>query len=305
MQAYILRRMLQAIPTLLGVILVTFLLTRLTGDPARLILGIGATEEAVEAFRAAHGLNDPLIVQFGRFLTGVVQGDLGTSIRYREPVARMFLNRLPATLELGLAAYLVAVCAGVAAGVYSAFRWNSIADRAIRVLILLGQAVPGFYLGLLAIILFAVKWHLLPSGGRGTIAHLVLPATTLGVYLAALTVRFTRSAMLDVLRQDYIRTAHAKGLGEAAVIARHALRNAMIPLMTVLAAQTSVLFSGAVVTETVFSWPGIGRLAVDAIYSRDFPVIQGTVFTVTFIVLMLNLAVDVLYAYLDPRIRYE
>ncbi len=305
MATYIARRLLQMIPTLLGVMCVTFFLTRLTGDPARMILGVAATEDAVQAYRAAHGLDAPLAVQFGRFLLSLARGDLGHSIRYGEPVTAMFLERLPATLELGFAAYGLAIILGASVGIYSAVRWNTVADRVIRVLVLVGQAIPGFYLGLLMIIRFAVRWSLLPSGGRGTPAHLVLPAATLSVYLAALTIRFTRSAMLDVLRQDYIRTARAKGLGPAAVHLRHALRNAAIPLLTVLAAQTAVLFSGAVVTETVFSWPGIGRFAVEAIYSRDFPVIQGTVFIITAVVLGVNLLVDVSYAYLDPRIRFD
>lgn len=305
MADYVIRRLLQMIPTLLGVLLITFFLTRVTGDPARMILGIGATEEAVRAYRDMYGLNDPVFVQFGRFLLDLARGNLGQSIRYKEPVSAMFLERLPATLELGFAAYSLAIITGVPIGVFTALRWNSPSDRAIRVLVLIGQAVPGFYLGLLAIILFAVRWRLLPSGGRGTLAHLILPAATLSVYLTALIIRFTRSAMLDVLRNDYIRTARAKGLAPAAVHFHHALRNAAIPLLTVLAAQTSVLFSGAVVTETVFAWPGIGRFAVEAIYSRDFPVIQGTVLIVTTIVLVVNLLVDVSYAYIDPRIRFD
>ncbi|MBI4277985.1 MAG: ABC transporter permease [Armatimonadetes bacterium] len=305
MTAYIIRRLLQTVPALLGIVLVTFFLVRLTGDPARLVLGEGATEQAVLALRQSLGLNDPVLTQFLRFLGGVLRGDFGTSIRYREPVLGLFWERVPATLELGLAAYLLAVSAGITVGVYSALRWNTTQDRLIRLLVLVGQAVPGFYLGLLAIILFGVHWRLLPTGGRGTPAHLVLPAATLALFLAALIVRFTRSMVLDVLRADYVRTARAKGLPPRTVITRHLLRNALIPLITVLAAQTSVLFSGAVVTETVFAWPGIGRFAVQAISTRDFPLIQATVLILTSVVLLLNLLVDVAYVWLDPRITYQ
>lgn len=291
--------------TLLGVVLVTFLLVRVTGDPARLILGELAPPEAVTAFNHEHGLDRPLAVQFLAYLLGVIRGDLGLSLRYKEPVLRLFLDRLPATLELGLTAYLVMALLGIATGVISALRVGTWIDTGSRFLTLVGQAVPGFYFGLLLILAFSLAWPIFPTGGRGTWLHLVLPAVTLGSHLLALLVRFTRAAMLDVLRQDYVRTARAKGLGERMVVLRHALANALVPLATILAVQAGVVFSGAVVTEQVFSWPGVGRFALQAIYTRDFPVVQGTVLILTTVVVVLNAAVDLAYGYLDPRIRYR
>lgn len=305
MLRYILRRCLEAIPTLLGVSLITFLLVRVSGDPARFVLGELATAEALAAFRAQHGLDQPLHVQFLRYLTGVLQGDLGNSVRYNQPVTELFLERVPATMELGLTAYGLAVLVGVTAGVIAGVYAGSLADKVIRLFALAGQAAPSFYLGLLLIILVSVEWKMLPTGGRGTLAHLILPAFSLSANLIALIARFTRSAILDVLKQDYVRTARAKGLSGSRVVIRHALRNAMIPLLTVLALQSSVLFSGAVVTETVFSWPGIGRLAVNAINTRDYPIVQGTVLIVTSLVVLINLAVDLSYALLDPTIKYS
>jgi peptide/nickel transport system permease protein len=305
MTAYVARRLGQALATLLGVALITFLLVRVTGDPARLILGELAPPEAVAAFNREHGLDRPLAAQFLHYLGGVLRGDLGQSLRYKEPVLRLFLERVPATLELGLTAYVFMALAGIGIGVLSAVRAGSWLDSTSRFVALFGQAVPGFYFGLLLILAFSLALPLFPTGGRGTWLHLVLPAFTLGSHMLALLVRFTRSAMLDVLRQDYVRTARAKGLGEAAVVSRHALANALVPLATILAVQAGVVFSGAVVTEQVFSWPGVGRFALQAIYTRDFPVVQGTVLILTTVVVLLNVAVDLSYAYLDPRIRYR
>jgi ABC-type dipeptide/oligopeptide/nickel transport system permease component len=285
------------------VTLVTFLLVRVTGDPARLILGELAPPEAVAAFNREHGLDRPLPVQFLDYVGGVARGDLGQSLRYKEPVTRLFWERVPATLELGLTAYVFMAVLGIATGVVSAVRAGGVIDRGARVLVLFGQAVPGFYFGLLLILAFSLALPLFPTGGRGTWGHLVLPAFTLGSHMLALLVRFTRAAVLDVLGQDYIRTARAKGLVERVIVGRHALANALIPLMTILAVQAGVVFSGAVVTEQVFSWPGVGRFALQAIYTRDFPVVQGTVLILTTVVILLNVAVDLAYAYLDPRIR--
>lgn len=305
MLAYTIRRIALAIPTVIGITLITFLLVRITGDPARFVLGDTATPTALAAFRAQHGLDQPLPVQFLTYVAGIARGDLGTSLRYQQPVLGLFAERLPATLELGLAAYALAVLVGVSVGVFAAVRAGSRLDRLVRAAVLFGQAVPGFYLGLLLIIVVSVGLGWFPTGGRGGLSNLVLPTITLGSYLVAFTVRFTRSVTLDVLNQDYIRTARAKGLGEQVVIWRHGLRNALIPLLTVLALQSSVVFSGAVVTETVFSWPGVGRFAMQAILTRDYPVVQGTVVILSTFVVALNLIVDLAYAYLDPRIRYS
>jgi len=305
MTRYIINRFLQTIPTLIGVSIIAFALLRLTGDPARAVLGDMASHEAVEAYREEHGLNDPLIQQYLRFIGDILHGDFGVSLRYNEPVFDLFLERLPPTLELGLAAMALAIVVGVPVGVFSAIRWNTRWDFFIRTLVLFGQAIPGFYLGLLFIIIFSVNLRLLPTGGRGGLKHLIMPSVALSTFLVALIVRFTRSAVLDVMRQDYIRTARAKGLNEKLVIYRHVLKNALIPLITVIGLQIAILFSGAVVTETIFSWPGVGRFAVQAIYARDFPIVQVVILFMAFVIVFINLIVDIAYAYLDPRIRFD
>jgi ABC-type dipeptide/oligopeptide/nickel transport system permease component len=305
MLAYTIRRLLLAIPTLLGISLITFLLVRVSGDPARFVLGDTATPEAIAAFRHDNGLDKPIAEQFLVYNANVLRGDFGDSLRYKEPVLDLFLERVVATLQLGVSAYVVAVVLGVSLGVFSAVRAGSLADKLVRILVLLGQAVPGFYLGLVLIILVSVRLGWFPTGGRGGPSHFVLPTITLSSYLIAVIVRFTRSVMLDVLHNDYVRTARAKGLTDRVVVWRHALPNALIPLLTILALQSSVVFSGAVVTETVFSWPGIGRFAVAAIQTRDYPVVQGTVLILTTFVVLLNILVDLAYAFLDPRIKYS
>lgn len=303
MGRYILRRLILAIPTLVGVSLITFMLVRFSGDPARFVLGDQATEDAIASFNARHGLDRPLIVQFIDYNWRALQGDLGESVRYNTSVSSLLGERIGATLELGIAAFVLAVIVGVTAGVISALKVGRAPDRITRALVLLLQSVPGFYLGILLIILVSVKLGWLPTGGRGTIRHLILPAITLSTIFIATMVRFTRSSVLDVLNQDYVRTARAKGLRERAVIVRHVLRNALVPLITILALQVAVIFSGAVVTETVFSWPGVGRLVVGAIQTRDYPVVQGTVLFLTSCVVLLNIAVDIAYGVIDPRIK--
>ncbi len=303
MGAYVMRRIVQLIPTFLGITLITFAVLRLTGDPATMVLGEMATQEALANYRAELGLDDPLLIQYARYMSGFVTGDFGVSLRYHEPVAKLLLDRLPATLQLGAASLLFAVILGVPVGIYSALRRGRVLDFFVRSTVLVGQAVPAFYLGILLIMLFSVRLGWFPTGGRGTPAHLVLPTITLGTSLMALIVRFTRSAMLDVMRNDYVRTARAKGLSQGAVVMRHALKNAMIPLVTIIGLQTAVIFSGAIVTETVFSWPGMGRLIVQAIYARDFPVVQTAVLFVAAIVILVNLLVDILYSVMDPRVR--
>lgn len=304
MGQYLLQRLLQTIPTLIGISIITFVVLRLTGDPAVMILGEMATAEALAEYRAQHGLDAPLHIQYIRYMANAFQGDFGDSLRYREPVGKLLLERLPATLLLGMSALIFSLVVGIPVGVFSALRRSGMLDLLVRSITLLGQAVPGFYLGILLILLFSVRLGWFPTGGRGGLRHLVLPTIALGANLVALIVRFTRSTMLDVLRNDYIRTARAKGLHSTTVIGRHGMKNAMIPLVTVIGLQTAVVFSGVIVTETVFSWPGLGRFVVQAIYARDFPVVQASVLFVAFIVVMINLIVDILYAALDPRIRY-
>ncbi|MCC6180066.1 MAG: ABC transporter permease [Chloroflexi bacterium] len=305
MTAYIVKRLLQMVPVLLGITIVAFVLVRLTGDPATIMLPPEAPAETVAAFRQEFGLDQPIYVQYLRFIGDALQGDFGKSLRYKEPVGALFMERLPATLELAVGAMAIAIFIGIPVGVLSAVKKNSWIDTVTRFIALFGQAVPSFYLGLILIMILAVQYRLLPTGGRGSMAQLILPAVTLGVHLLALTARFSRGAVLDVLRQEYVRTGRAKGLSERVVLGRHVMKNAMIPIVTVIGLQVGAMFSGAVVTETVFSWPGIGRLMVQAISTRDFPIVQATVMIVAVIFVMVNLIVDLTYAWLDPRIKYS
>lgn len=269
-----------------------------------MVLGETATREAVATYRAQHGLDKPLHLQYLQFMRGALTGDFGNSLRYQEPVGRLLLSRLPATVELSLAAILFSLLVGVPVGLLSATRPASAEDFVIRALALLGQAIPGFFLGIVLIMLFSVHLHWLPTGGRGGFQHLVLPTVTLGAFMVALIARFTRSSLRDVLGQDYIRTARAKGLYRRRVILRHAFKNALIPVVTITGLQTAAVFSGAIVTETVFSWPGLGRFMVQAVYGRDFPVVQATVILITGVVVLINLIVDLIYGFVDPRIQY-
>jgi len=300
---FLLRRIPQLVIVLLGVSAVAFGLVRVTGDPVTLLLGEGATKEAIVEVRAELGLDRPLYVQYARFLGSALRGDFGESLRYRQSALSLFVERLPATLELAAAALLLALAIGLPIGVVAALRPQSIFDGMVRGFALVGQAIPGFYLGLVAIIVFGAQLRLLPTGGRGTLAHLILPAATLAAFQIAVVARFARGSMLEVLGEDFVRTARAKGLPKPRVIVRHALRNALIPVVTITALQVGTLLSGAVVTETVFSWPGVGRLAVQAIYTRDFPVVQVTIMVTAVLFVVINLLTDLVYVMLDPRVR--
>jgi ABC-type dipeptide/oligopeptide/nickel transport system permease component len=275
------------------------------GDPATMLAGEDARPEDVAAIREKYGLDQPLHVQYGVWLNNVLHGDLGRSIVTRRPVLSEALARLPSTVELAFAALFLAVVAGMIVGVISATRQYSLLDHATMILALLGISAPVFWLGLVLIFFFAVELRWFPTGGSGTIQQLVLPAVTLGAASTAIIARMTRSSMLEVIRQDYIRTARAKGLWEQTVMLRHALKNALIPVVTVIGLQFGYLLAGAVITETVFSRPGLGRLLVASITSRDFPVVQGTLMLLSVSFVLINLLVDILYGYLDPRIRYE
>ncbi len=305
MSAYVLRRLVLAVPTLVGVTVVVFALIRLVpGDPARLVLGLQASEEEVQRLRVQLGLDQPLPVQYARFLARLLQGDLGRSVVTGEPVLREIGARLPATVQLAVTSTVVATLAGVAAGVVSATRQYSWWDYAVMTVALFGISLPVFWLGLMLMLLFSVHLRWLPAGGYGTPAHLVLPTVTLAAFSVAIIARMTRSSLLEVLHQDYVRTAWAKGLSSRAVVLRHALKNALIPVVTVIGLQFGGLLGGAILTETVFAWPGMGRLLVGAIVARDYPVVQGTVLVFAALFTLVNLAVDVLYAYVDPRIHY-
>jgi peptide/nickel transport system permease protein len=305
MTTYLTRRLLQSLIVLLGVSFVVFFILHLTGDPALVLLPPDASPEDVRRFREVMGFNDPFFVQYGRFLGGALRGDFGQSIRHGESAFHLVVERMPATFELAGAALLIALALAIPAGIVSAVRRNSVIDYVSTVVALLGQSMPTFWLGIMLILLFSVQFHLLPSSGRGTLDHLVLPAVTLGLFTTARITRLTRSGMLEVLSQDYIRTARAKGVVERVVVLRHGLKNALIPIVTVVGVQAGYLLGGAVLTETVFAWPGVGTLMVQGILARDFPLVQGCVLVVALSFVVINLIVDLLYAWLDPRIRYE
>jgi peptide/nickel transport system permease protein len=303
MTTYLTRRLLQSLVVLLGVSFVVFFILHLTGDPALVLLPPDASPEDVRRFREAMGFNDPFFVQYGRFLGGALRGDFGQSIRHGESAFHLVVERMPATFELAGAALLIALALAIPAGIVSAVRRNSLLDYVSTVVALLGQSMPTFWLGIMLILLFSVQFHLLPSSGRGTLEHLVLPAVTLGLFTTARITRLTRSGMLEVLGQDYIRTARAKGVSDPPVVWKHALKNAAIPIVTIVGIELGTLLGGSVITETIFAWPGVGRLSVQAIANRDYPVVQAAVFLLATTFVIVNLMVDVVYTYLDPRIR--
>ncbi len=302
---YVVRRSLHSVGLLVGVSLVVFLLLHVVpGDPAQVLLGDQATPQRVAEIRTALGLDRPLPEQYWRFASRAVQGDFGQSIRAMRPVLPYVVERLPATLELALGALLISTGLGIPLGVLAAARRRSAWDFSSTALALLAQSAPNFWVGLILITVFSVKLGILPVSGRGGLAHLVLPSVTLAIFFLGLVVRLTRSGMLEVLAQDYVRTAGAKGLPERLVVFRHALKNAMIPIVTVLGLQVGTLLSGAVVTETVFAWPGMGQLAVQAIYQRDYPVVQCIVLLLGGVFVVVNWLVDMSYTLLDPRIQH-
>jgi peptide/nickel transport system permease protein/oligopeptide transport system permease protein len=302
---YILRRVAAAIPSLLGVLIIVFLMVRLApGDPALLLAGELADEALLERIRERFGLNEPWHVQFWVFLRNLVQGDLGISTRTNRPVVSELQSYFPSTVQLAAAAMVVASCIGIPTGVIAAVKPNSIFDYVATLIALLGVSMPVFWFGLLAILYFSVDLGWFPVAGKGTFAHVVLPAVTLGTSAAAILARMTRSSMLEVLSQDYVRTASAKGVRRSRVTLKHALRNALIPVVTVAGLQFGSLMAGTVLTETVFSWPGIGRLLVDSILARDYPVVQASVLLIATTFITVNLLVDLLYGVIDPRLRY-
>jgi peptide/nickel transport system permease protein len=313
---FLVRRLLLLVPVLIGVSVIVFLVLHLApGDPAEIMLGPQATQEDRLRLRAELGLDDPLVTQYGRWLGHVVRGDLGRSLWMRRPVLGEVLVRLQATLILTGTALLLSSIGGVALGVLSATRPNSLLDRASAVASLFGASMPVFWLGIVLMVIFSLTLGWLPAsgmyapyggGGLGDLlSHLVLPALTLAAASVTIVARLTRSAMLEVLGQDYIRTARAKGLVERRVVVRHALKNALVPIVTVIGVQAGYLLGGAVLTETVFAWPGVGTLMVQGILARDIPLVQGCVLVVALTFVLVNLSVDVLYAWLDPRIRFD
>lgn len=301
---YIFRRMLYMLPVIWLVVSLVFLLIHLVpGDPIQQMLGEGAAAADVQATRHAYGLDAPLGTQYVRYWVGVLHGNLGLSIRFNQSVTSLIAHRYPYTLELTLAALFVAIALAFPAGVRSAQRRNRWDDRLLSVISLFGLSFPNFALGPVLILFFAIELGWLPVSGSGTVAHLVLPAITMGSALAAILTRMVRTSMLEELGQDYIRTARAKGLPEHTVVYRHALRNAMIPVITVLGLQFGALLAGAIVTETIFSWPGIGRLTISAISNRDYYLVQGCILAIGLTYVAVNFVTDLLYSAVNPRIR--
>ncbi|ANE45194.1 peptide ABC transporter permease [Paenibacillus swuensis] len=306
MHIYLLRRIIQLIPVLLGVTLVVFLIMQLIpGDPAVLLAGEGATAETVAAIRHELGLDRPILVQYLSYVSEVARGDLGESIRSNRPVLEEIKVRLPVTIQLATASIVISILLGLVAGIISATRQYSAWDTVLMLVALLGVSLPSFWIGLLLIFTFSVKMHLLPVAGWGTFQHMILPALTLGASGAAIVARMTRSSMLDVIRQDYIRTARAKGLKENIVIWKHALKNALIPVITVVGLQFGAMLGGTVIVESIFAINGLGRLIVDAIRTRDLPMVQGGVLIACFIFVMVNLMVDILYRAFNKRIELD
>ena len=305
MQSYLLRRLWQSALTLVGVSLLVFVILRvIPGDPAKMLLPEGAPQSAIEELNRELGLREPIWIQYGLFVRSVVRGDFGQSFQYRAPALRVVVERVPATIQLALTAMVLTVLVGVSIGVLAAVRRGTGFDYAGTVLAVLGQSLPNFWLGIMLVLLFGVTLRWLPTSGFQGWQYLVLPSITLAAFPTALVARLTRSSLLEILSQEYIRTGRAKGLAEPAVILRHALRNATIPLLTLLGLQIGTLLGGAVITESIFAWPGMGKLVVDAIFFRDFPVVQTVLILSATLFVAINLLVDVLYTVLDPRIRY-
>jgi peptide/nickel transport system permease protein len=302
-RAYIAARLATAVLVVLGVSIVSFCLTFLSGDPAEIMLPPGATAEHIAKFRAEWGYDDPLLVQYGRFLSRAVQGDFGVSLRHGQSSLPLIAARLPATLQLTVTAMLLAIVLAVPLGVLAATHRGGPLDLLAMGVALLGQSVPNFWLAIMMILLFAVSWGLLPTSGRGGPAHVVMPAVAIAINLMALLTRLVRTTMIEVLAEDYVRTGRGKGLREVMVLTRHALPNALIPLVTVVGLQFGYILGGAVVIETVFTWPGVGLFTIQAILNRDYPVVQASVFILATGVVLINLIVDLLYVWLDPRIR--
>lgn len=306
MHRYIIKRLLMLIPVLLGVAFIIYAIMNVAeGDPVYQVAGPDATEEQLGALREEMGLNGSLLERYFRYIFKLLRGDLGTSYVSKMDVMQLYLQRLPNTLKLASVAMIVAVVISVPLGIVAAVNQNSIKDTVSMILALLGLSMPNFWLGLLLMLLFSLKLGWFPSGGAEGLRSVVLPAVTVGVGLAALLTRTTRSSMLDVLRQDYLRTARAKGVSEKRVVFHHALRNALIPIITIFGVQFSNVLGGSVLAETVFAWPGVGRLVVDAIDQRDIPTVTGALIMTTMLVTVVNLIVDIVYAYVDPRIKAQ
>ncbi len=304
MGQYILKRLWHTVFVLMGISMIAFFFIHLSGDPVMLMLPGDASMQEIEELREQLGFNDPLVKQYLRFITNALRGDFGDSLYYHVPAMSLILERLPASLELAVVAMAFALLVAIPLGVISAVRRGTFIDMGAMLTALFGLSMPHFWLGIMLVLLFSVKLGWLPTSGRGGFEHLIMPSIALGLSLLALFARLTRSVMLEVLGQDYIRTARAKGLKEHWVVGKHAIKNALIPLVTVAGMQFGFLIGGTVIIETVFAWPGVGRLVVQAIFNRDYPLVQATVLVLAVIFVLVNLLVDLLYVYLDPQISY-
>ena len=306
MVRFLARRLALTVPVLLGVATLVFSLIHLIpGDPAQAMLGEAATPQDVEELRRRLGLDRPLLEQYGTFLSGVTRGDLGTSLRTGQPVASQILERMPATAELAAAAMIVAILCSIPLGIVAAVRRGTSLDHGAMTLALAGVSIPNFWLGPLLAIIFSVELGWLPVSGRGTLAHLVLPAFSLGAALAAVLARMTRATLLEELREQYVVAARARGVSRVRSVMRHAFRNSLIPVVTLIGLQFGSVLTGAVITETIFAWPGIGRLLIQSIGFRDYPLVQGCILLIAVTYVGVNLLTDLFYGILDPRIRYE
>ena len=306
MLRYLIRRVLLTVPVMLGVATLVFSLIHLVpGDPAQAMLGDGASPQDIAELRTSLGLDQPLLEQYGSFLRHAIGGDLGQSFRTGQPVTAMILERMPATAELALAAMIVAVMLAIPLGVIAAVWRGTAADYGAMTFALAGVSIPNFWLGPLLAIVFAVELGWLPVSGRGTLAHLILPAISLGLALSAILARMTRASLLDELDELYVRAARARGVSKMVAITAHALRNSMVPLLTIIALQFGAVLTGAVITETIFAWPGIGRLLIQSIGFRDYPMVQGCILLIAVTYVTVNLVTDLMYGVLDPRIRLE
>lgn len=306
MLRFLARRLVLTVPVLLGVATLVFSLIHfIPGDPALAMLGETASPEDVAELRTRLGLDRPLVEQYGSFLGGVIQGDLGTSLRTSQPVSQAILERLPATIELAAAAMIVAILISIPLGIAAAVWRGTSIDHGAMTLALLGISIPNFWLGPLLAIVFAVELGWLPVSGRGTLGHLVLPAISLGAALAAILARMTRATLLEELREQYVQAARARGASRSRAVIRHAFRNSLIPIVTLLGLQFGAVLTGAVITETIFAWPGIGRLLIQSIGFRDYPIVQGAILFIAVTYVGVNLLTDLVYGVLDPRIRYE
>jgi len=303
--AFLVRRAVGALWVVAGVAVTVFVILHLTGDPAAVMMPLESTPAEIAAFRHNHGFDRPLWVQFGAFAWAALRGDFGDSLRHGEPALGLALERVPASVELALAAMTLAVLVAIPAGIIAAIRRNTPIDVLARVFSLVGQSMPVYWLGIMLILVFGVQFGWFPVSGIGGIKHLVLPAITLGLFSMAKIMRLTRAAMLDILQSDFLRTARAKGVQPLRLIVHHALRNAWLPIVTVIGVELGSLVSQAIITETIFGWPGIARLAVQAILDRDYPIVEVVVILSAVSFVAINLLVDILYATLDPRIRYE